>query len=171
MSSGDQEQQGAAFDLIRTEKEIVVYREGWGFSLPSSHTVKVNGRERLVQLAMPQAVGTYPLDRIEETDDELRLRVGAGGPLIASASGRVGPRYDFPTIDVELARLSARYERAGGAGRADVMHPGRLARQQFEAWAQGDDWDAKTSRMRAAVRELERAAKSNSPGASDSSTW
>ena len=168
--SSDQRQQASPFALIETEKEIVVYHSGWGFSLPSSHTVKMNEPDRLVQLAMPQAHGIYELDRIEETGDELHVHV-AGGPLIAAATGRVGPGYDFPTIDVELARLSARYERAGGAGRADVMHPGRLARQQFEAWAQGDDWDAKTSRMRAAVRELERAAKPNSPGASDSFTW
>ena len=104
---------------------------------------------------MPQATGIYELDRIEDTGDELHVHVGAG-ELVAAPTGRVGPGYSFPTIDVELARLSARYERAGGAGRADVMHPGRAARQQFESWAQGDDWDAKTTRMRAAIRELER---------------
>ena len=155
MSSRDQERQAPPFAPIETEKEIVVYHSGWGFSLPSSHTVKMNEPERLVQLAMPQAHGIYELDRIEETGDELHVHV-AGGPLLAAATGRVGPGYGFPTIDVELARLSARYERAGGAGRADVMHAGRADRQRFESWAQADDRDAKTTRMRAAIRELER---------------
>jgi hypothetical protein len=155
VSRGDQDRQADVFALIETEKEVVVYRGGWGFSLPDQHKVKVNESDRLVRLEMPQARGTYPLDRIEDTGDELRLYLGAGGPLQAFESERIGPGYGFPTIDDELVRLRARYERAGGAGRADVMHSGRVARQQFEAWAQGDDWDAKTTRMRAAVRELE----------------
>ena len=36
----DHEHEPSAFAFIDTEKEIVVYHSGWGFSLPSSHTVK-----------------------------------------------------------------------------------------------------------------------------------
>ena len=83
--------------------------------------------------------------------------VGAGGPEMGHAVGLgVAAAYPFTTIDVELDRLRARYERAGGAPLHEPMHPDAAARQIFEGWAQGDAWDAKTTRMRNAIRDLER---------------
>jgi len=146
------------FTPVETEKEIVIYRGGWGFSLPDQHTVRINEAEKLVSVHMPQRGGTYSLERIEESDDELRVYVASGGPIVASALGELETGYPFPTIDVELDRLRARWERAGGARYEDRMHGDPGTRQQFEAWAAGDDYNTKTSQMRAMVREQERNA-------------
>jgi hypothetical protein len=141
---------------LETEKEILVYRGGWGFSLPDQHTVRVHEKGNMVSVHMPQRGGTYSLERIRETDDELRVFVAPGGPIVAGSVGHVEPGYPFPTIDEELQHLRTRWEQAGGASLGDRIHGDPGARQQFEAWAQGDDYDAKTTRMRDAVRELER---------------
>jgi hypothetical protein len=49
-----------------------------------------------------------------------------------------------------------RHRRPSAAVAASYARRPWHARQQFEVWAQGDDYDAKTTRMRAAVRDLER---------------
>jgi hypothetical protein len=147
-----------AFRRLESDKEIVVYRGGWGFSLPEQHTVHINGAGTQVAVNMPQRGGTYGLECIEETPDELRLYVAAGGPSSSHALGNLEASYPFPTIDVELDRLRARWERAGGARYEDRMQGDPGTRQKFEAWAAGDDFDEKTTRMREMVRELSRPA-------------
>lgn len=145
------------FALVETEKEVVVYRGGWGFSLPQQHTVRVNSKEGLVSVHMPQRGGTYSLERIEETGDEMRVYVAPGGPIVSSALGDLETGYPFPTIDVELDRLRTRWERAGGARYEDRIHGDPGTRQKFESWAQGEGYDEHTTDMRAMVRELERS--------------
>lgn len=74
----------------QTDKQIVVYRGGWGFRLPDQHTVRVNEVDGLVDVSMPQRGGTYTLERVEETDEEYRVHVAgpvgrtAGMPLATS---------------------------------------------------------------------------------------
>jgi hypothetical protein len=148
----------AGFAPPVTDKEIVVYRGGWGFSLPEQHSVRINQLDRRVSINTPQAGGIYRFERSEEVGDELRVFIGAGGPEMGHAVGLGVPTaYPFPSIGEELDRLRSRYEGAGGAPIHEPMNPGAAARQAFEGWAQGDDWDAKTTRMRAAIRELGRA--------------
>jgi hypothetical protein len=143
------------FIPLNTPKEIVVYRGGWGFSLPDQHEVSINADDGHVDLHMPQAGGVYELEGVEETDDETRVHVAPGGPIVGSAMGTTIPtEYPFPTIDIELQRLRARWENAGGPRLDDPDGELRALRQRFEASAQGDDFDRRTERMRAMIREL-----------------
>jgi hypothetical protein len=146
-----------AFKPLDTGKEIVLYRGGWGLSLPDQHTVRVNTKDGLVSIRMPQRGGTYSLEQIEETEDELRVHVARGEPIVSSALGNLETGYPFPTIDVEIDRLRARWDAAGGARYEDRIHGDPGTRQKFEAWGQGEGYDEHTTQMRAMVRELERA--------------
>jgi hypothetical protein len=78
----------------------------------------------------------------------------SGGPVAGHATGNLDAEYPFPTIDVELDRLRARWERAGGGRLEDRIHGDPTERQQFEAWAAGDDYNEKTTRMRQMIRGL-----------------
>ncbi len=143
------------FVPLETPKEIVIYRGGWGFRLPDQHAVSINAEDAHVDLHMPQAGGVYELERVEETDDELRVYVRPGGPLVSTAMGTtIETGYPFPTIDEELERLRARWENAAGPRLEDPDRERRALRQRFEASAQGDDFDRRTERMRAMIREL-----------------
>lgn len=123
-----------------TDKEIVVYRGGWGFRLPEQHTIHLNLTDNLVEISMPQRGGTYVLERSEETEDEFRVYVGPGGPLIGHAIGDLPAEYPFPAIDEELERLRHAWIAAG------------LRETDFNAWAQGAGWDSRTTAIRAQLR-------------------
>jgi hypothetical protein len=138
----------------------VVYRDGWGFGLPRGHEVRVDPAGEYVSLHMPHGGGIYHLERIEDAGDELRVYVAPGGPVMGSALHDLPMEYPFPTIDAELQRLRARLEQAAGsAWEEDRMRgaSGPSVRQQFDAWAAGESYDEKTTRMRELARELERA--------------
>ena len=140
----------AGFRRIESDKEIVVYRGGWGFVLPEQHQVSVNEAAAHVDLHMPQAGGVYDLEGVEETDDEVRVYVGAGGPHVGSALGNIPVGYPFPEIQHELDALRGRMIRASGTRYTDRVHGARgpTHEQQFDAWASGEDLDEKTSRIR-----------------------
>lgn len=129
----------------QTDKEIVVYRSGWGFRLPDQHTIRVNGVDRLIDVSMPQRGGTYTLERVEETDEEYRVHVAAGGPHSGHALGDLPAEYPFPTINEELERLRLAWLAAG------------LRETDFNAWAQGASWDSQTSAIRAQLRAARRS--------------
>ena len=134
-----------AFIEPKTEKEIVVYRGGWGFRLPAQHRIAINEQDRVADLHQPDRGGAYELERIEETDDELRIYVG--DPYGISVAVRPAePGYPFPTIHEEMERLRAAWNNAG------------LPRQEFDAWAQGASYDSHTTRLRARLREASTAA-------------
>jgi hypothetical protein len=123
-----------------TDKEIVVFRGGWGFRLPEQHSIRVNEVDRLVDVSMPQRGGTYALDRVEETSDEYRVFVASGGPFSGHAVGDLPAEYPFPTIDEEIERLRISWINAG------------LSETDFNAWAQGASWDSHTSAIRSRLR-------------------
>jgi hypothetical protein len=148
------------YPLLQTDKEIVIYRGGWGFSLPRGHQVRVDPAGEYVSIRLPQAGGIYHLERVAEVGDELRVYVG--GQIGGSALHDLPMEYPFPTIDVELQRLRVRLEQAAGSAWEEDRTcgaPGPSVRQQFEAWAAGENYDQKTTRMRELARELERASE------------
>ena len=128
------------FVAPQTDKEIVVYRGGWGFRLPAQHTIRLNQEGELVAVSMPQRGGTYPLERVEETEDEFQVYVGPGGPSSGHALGDLPTEYPFPTIDEEIERLRLAWIGAG------------LRETDFNAWAQGASWDSHTTAIRARLR-------------------
>jgi hypothetical protein len=128
---------GPGFVAPDTDKEIVVYRGGWGFRPPEQHTIRINEPDRLVDLSMPQRGGTYSLERVEETDDEYRVYVAPGGPFSGHAIGDLPAEYPFPTIDEEIDRLRIAWLNAG------------LRETDFNAWGQGASWDSHTTWLRA----------------------
>lgn len=133
------------------QKEIVVYRGGWGFRLPRSHRLHL--REDMVSIGIPDGGGTYVLEKVEETDDELRVHVGAELARSSTGVGEVMQPirpYAFPTLDVEIERLKADWLDAGGD------------ESEFRAWAKSGDgtdesYDDYTSRKREELRTLRRA--------------
>jgi hypothetical protein len=133
------------FRAPATEKEIVIYKESWGFRLPDQHVVLVNEVDRLVELATPERGATYHLKRVEETDAEYRVYVGE--PYgVGHAIGLTGPpEYPFPTISEELDRLRAAWLAAG------------LRETDFNAWAQGASYRSHTEYLRARIREAQLA--------------
>lgn len=124
----------------QTDKEIVVYRGGWGFRLPAQHTVQLNEIDGLVEVSMPQCGGAYTLERVEETDEEYRVHVAAGGPHSGHALGDLPVEYPFPAIEEEIERLRRAWISAG------------LRETDFDAWAQGASWDSHTSAIRSRLR-------------------
>ena len=92
---------------------------------------------------------------LDENTDAFRIYAAPGGPSSGHAVADMSTEYPFPTIDVELERLRARWEAAGGPrGDDSANREGQLARQRFEASAPGDSWDSRTARMRRLIREL-----------------
>jgi hypothetical protein len=147
------------YPLLESEKEIVVYRGGWGFGLPHGHEVRIDPAGQYVSIHMPHGGGIYELQRVEPVEDELRVYVRPGGPIMGSALKDLPMEYPFPTIDVEIDRLRARIQAAAGpAWEEDRMRgaPGPSIRQRFDAWARGEGYDEKTTRLRELARELER---------------
>lgn len=129
----------------QTDKEIVVYRGGWGFRLPSQHTILVNEGDRLVAVSMPQRGGTYTLERVEETGEEYRVHLAAGGPHSGHVLGDLPAEYPFPTIDEEIERLRLAWINAG------------LRETDFNAWAQGASRNSHTTAIRAQLRAARRS--------------
>lgn len=130
-------------------REIVLYPPGasWGFRLPAQHTVSVSLDQNLVYLATPDHGSGYVLTRFEESDDELRIHLGAAtNDAHAIGTGRVPAlrAYSFPRIQDELARLKTELVSVGGS------------EQEANAWAQGASYDSHTARLRERIRELRR---------------
>ena len=102
----------------------------------------------------------YPVEKIEETDDEVIVCLGApsgsSGPLESGWNGTAAEPtgYPLPTIGLELARLGVRWQdarlgnrlpahRAGSAlaGRAYQPRPRRTRSLARSAW-QAEGWYA-----------------------------
>jgi hypothetical protein len=139
-------------------KQVVIYRGGWGFILPDQDVAKVSEDGQSIQLSTPDRGGTYTLERVDDSDpDELRIFVAPGGPSSGHSLRELPKEYPFPTINIELHRLRARWEAAGGSRGDDPGdRNGQLERQRLEASALGDSWDSRTERMRKMIRELGR---------------
>jgi hypothetical protein len=128
-------------------RDIVVFPAGatWGFRLPAQHTITVNEDLGLVYLATPDHGSGYRVERVEESEGEVRVRIGAPtDDAHAVGTGRVPAlrAYSFPQIQDELARLKTELVNSGGS------------EQEANAWAQGASYDSHTQRMRARIREL-----------------
>jgi hypothetical protein len=102
---------------IVSGKETVVRRRGadWSFHLPGQHELRVDQEAGHAQLTMPMEGTTYELAGIEETDDEVIIKLGA--ELSSHATG-VGdnvaePGYRLPEIQEEFDRLRGRWNQAG----------------------------------------------------------
>lgn len=141
-----------AEQMLVPGKESVVRRQGstWGFTLPEQHTIEVDESNGNVAISTPGEGSDFRLDRIEETDDEVIVylgdELGRHGPAAVVGEGEPLPPargYPFPEIQDEIQRLRSRWIQAGGAG-AD-----------FDAWAQGDDWETYLRRMRRELREVD----------------
>jgi hypothetical protein len=128
-------------------RDVVVYpaRGSWGFRLPAQHTITVNDDLGLVYLATPDHGSGYRLELLEETDGEVRVRVGAAtDDAHAVGTGRVPAlrAYSFPRIQDELSRL-----------KTELVHLGGRA-QEADAWAQGASYDSHTTWLRGRIRSL-----------------
>jgi hypothetical protein len=92
----------------------------WTFTVPEQHRLEIDEERRRVVLATPLEGSVFELAGIEETSEE-RV-VSLGDELESERWGPPGvgervpePRgYSLPTIDVELARLKARWREVGG---------------------------------------------------------
>jgi len=141
---------------VSSAKQKVIYRGGWGFILPDTDRVDISDDGRSVSLSTPDRGGTYELERVDDSDpDELRIYVAPGAPSSGHALRDLPQEYPFPAINVELDRLRARWEAAGGPrGNDPGDRDAQLKWQAFEASAPGDSFDSRTARMRAMIREL-----------------
>src|SRR5262249_34529248 len=101
---------------LDTNKQVVVYGNGWGFVLPQGHTIRLNINGGQVSLGTGGSGGTYDVERVDDSDaNEYRVFMAPGGASATrSLPGQFAEGYPFPTIDVELDRLRGRWEDAGG---------------------------------------------------------
>jgi hypothetical protein len=128
-------------------RDVVVYPTGagWGFRLPTQHTITVNKGRGTVYLATPDHGSGYGLEQIEEREGEVRVRVGAPSDdahAVGIGSVPALRAYSFPQIQDELERLKTELVNLGGS------------EQEANAWAQGATYDSHTARLRARIREL-----------------
>lgn len=110
-------------------RDVVIYPAGvgWGFRLPPQHTVTVNQALGPVYLAMPGYGSGYGLDRLEETEGEVRIHIGAAtDDAHAIGVGRVPdlPAYSLPRIQDELQRLTTELVNLGGSSRSKCVGAG-----------------------------------------------
>jgi hypothetical protein len=128
--------------VIVPGKETVVRRRGanWSFTLPEQHRIRINNEHRTVRLETPLEGTTYELAGVEETDDEVIVRLGA--EISRGGVGAGGERgYPLPEIQDERARLQARWERLG------------LPIGEFHAYPQGATHEDKLRELRRRLRE------------------
>ena len=105
-------------ELVAGKETVVRPRGGTPFHLPLGHTIELTADQRYASVSDGRNSTMYPVETIQETDDE--VIVCLGGP-----SGSSGPRssgwggtdaeptgYILPTTDLELARLGVRWEQA-----------------------------------------------------------
>jgi hypothetical protein len=132
--------------VVVAGKETVVQRRGktWSFHLPHMHRIKVDHENAQVTLSTPDDGSIYHLAGIEESSDEVLVKLGEE---IGGLSSGVGdyfppPGYRLPEIQDEFERLKGRWANAGLPG------------QQFEAWAQGASWESHLHQIRRRLREV-----------------
>lgn len=128
-------------------KETVVRKRGadWSFHLPKRHTIAVDRDAGIVHLSMPDQGTTYRLAGLEETADEVIVKLGepmmwhgptSVGDTVLEASG-----YPLPEIQVEFERIKGRWIAAG------------LPQQEVHAYAQGSTHEDQLARLRRKLRE------------------
>jgi hypothetical protein len=115
--------------VIVPEKETVVRRRGadWSFTLPEFHRIEVDQANKTVHLRTPLEGTTYELAGLEESEDQVIVRLGtelgSHGPPSVGPSGPEPRGYPLPEIQDEFARLTARWERAGFAPHEVHVYP------------------------------------------------
>ncbi len=116
----------------------------WSFHLPRMHRVEIDQENAFVSLSTPDDGSTYRLAGIEETDDEVIVKLGdeIGGHAVGMGDYVPQPGYRLPEIQDEFERLKGRWTSAG------------LPRQEFEAWAQGASWESHLHQIRRRLREV-----------------
>ena len=62
-----------SFTRLETTKEVVVIHDDGQTSVPRHDVVKISKSKKHVQLSTSDRRGTYSLDRIEETESEVRV--------------------------------------------------------------------------------------------------
>jgi hypothetical protein len=132
-------------------KETVVRRRGstWSFHLPRTHRIELDIESAQVTLSTPHDGSVYELARIEETNDEVIVKLG--DEIVGHSSG-VGdsvppPGYRPPEIQDEFERLRGRWTSAG------------LPQQELDAWAQGASYESHLREIRRRLREHETAER------------
>ncbi len=125
-------------------KVTVVQRRGatWSFHLPRMHRIEVERENGLVTLATPHDGSTYHLAGIEETGDEVIVKLGEeiGGHASGVGEQVAEPGYRLPQIQDEFERLRGRWMNVG------------LPEQEFNAWAQGASWESHLREIRRRLR-------------------
>lgn len=116
-----------------TQKEVVIYKGGWGFRLPDQHRALLNRDGSTVSVSTPDRGGIYYVDRVDETEDEFRIHVG--DQYSGHGLSNLPTRYPFPSIDDELSRLTSDYNARRAAATPDAP----------VGWAQGASYDSHTN--------------------------
>lgn len=128
-------------------KETVVQACGaiWCFHLPRMHRIQIDDDGRRVSLSTPESGSTYELVAVDETEDEVIVKLGAelSGHAVGVGDQSRQARYRLPLIQDEFARLRGRWANAG------------LPEQTFNAWAQGASWENHLHDIRQKLRETE----------------
>jgi hypothetical protein len=118
-------------------KETLVQARGasWCFHLPRMHRIEIDDENRRVSLSTPDSGSTYELAGIEETEDEVILKLGAelSGHAVGVGEHVREPGYRLPLIQDEFERLRGRWTNAG------------LPEHTFNAWAQGASWESQVA--------------------------
>lgn len=133
--------------VIVPGKETVVRRPGaeWSFHLPRRHGIEIDQENGTVHLKMPLQGTTYELAGIEETADEVVVRLGpelgSHGPPWVGDSPPAPTGYPLPLIQEEFERIKGRWRAAG------------LPEQQVHAYAQGSSHEDQLARLRRKLRE------------------
>ena len=128
-------------------KETVVRKPGagWSFHLPERHTIEVDQEEGLVHLKMPDQGTTYHLAGVEETADEVIVKLGDRmvwhGPTSVGENVLEARGYLLPEIQEEFERIKSRWIAAG------------LPEQEVHAYAQGSTHEDQLAMLRRRLRE------------------
>lgn len=128
-------------------KETVVRRPGanWSFHLPKRHTIEVDPEAGVVHLNMPDKGTTYHLAGIEETADEVIVKLGERmmwhGPTSVGDAVLEATGYPPPEIQDEFARIEGRWIAAG------------LPEEEVHAYGQGSPHEEQLAWLRRRLRE------------------
>jgi len=105
-------------ELVLRKETIVRPRGDTPFHLPAGHTIELTADQRYASVSDGRNSTMYPVEKIEETDDEVIVCLGApsgsSGPLESGWNGTAAEPtgYPLPTIGLELARLGVRWQDA-----------------------------------------------------------
>lgn len=132
---------------IAPGKETVARRQGasWSFHLPKRHTIEVDREAGVVHLNMPDQGTTYHLAAVEETADEVIVKLGERmiwhGPTSVGDTVLEAIGYPLPEIQDEFERIKGRWIAAG------------LPELEVHAYAQGSTHENQLARLRRKLRE------------------